>query len=874
MNESKRRFPVLAYRRRPLSVVMAAAVMTLMAGALPAAANDAKVETLGQMLNLANQIQAIKPDAASDPAVATALTEAMNQYQSLSRAMGGDDPGHILHGADPSQPASTSTGGVHGSFPAGCNTTTTPFSNNTAVAIPTGPAVVTSTISVSGVAPYLIDLNLTTAITHTFPADLDITVTSPAGTVVTLTTDNGGGSDNVFNGTLWDDSANPGGQVPYTTNAGLVTDHPYANLTTATPLVPEEAFGAFIGEDPNGTWTLTISDDVGGDSGNLAGWSLDVTTLPNAPIITTEATASNNTAVPIPTGPGVITSTITVSGAGTAIHDVDLTTFVTHTFAADLDMTLTSPAGTVVTLSSDNGAGNDNVFNGTVWDDNANPAGQVPYVTNNGMVTDNAYVNLTTATPLVPEEAMAAFIGEDPNGTWILTISDDQAGDGGNLASWSLDIDTFTCASADLSITKDDGVTNPAAGQSVTYTITASNAGPTDAPASTVADTFPAPLTGCAWTCVGTGGGSCTASGSGNINDLVNLPNGGSVTFTATCGIPANTADGTVIANTATVAAPVAVPDPNPANDSATDTDTVVVLADVSVTKSDGLTSVAAGDPLTYTIVASNAGPSNVTGATVADTFPATLTGCTWTCAAAGGGSCSASGSGNINDVVNLPVGGSATYSATCTVAPGTPNGSVISNTATITLGAGSDSNAGNNSATDDTTVVAGAGVSGTKTVAGTLEAGGSLTYTIVLNNAGPGAQADNPGDEFVDVLPFQLGNVTASASSGLAAVAGNTVTWNGAIAAGGSVTITIGADISPSAGGVINNQGTINYDSDGDLTNDAVALTDDPAVAGAADPTGFAIARELPTLGTLALLLLGLGMLALAVQRQRQFTR
>jgi subtilisin-like proprotein convertase family protein len=149
--------------------------------------------------------------------------------------------------------------------------------------------------------------------------------------------------------------------------------------------------------------------------------------------------------VAIPTGPAVVTSTLVVAGAPTYLSDLDVTTFITHTFAADLDITLTSPAGTVVTLTTDNGAGNDDVFNGTVWDDDANPGGQVPYTTNNGMVTDHAYVNATTATPLTPEEAFAAFIGENPNGTWTLTISDDLAGDGGSLNSWALDIDTYNC---------------------------------------------------------------------------------------------------------------------------------------------------------------------------------------------------------------------------------------------------------------------------------------------------------------------------------------------------------------------------------------------------------------------------------------------
>ncbi len=96
------------------------------------------------------------------------------------------------------------------------------------------------------------------------------------------------------------------------------------------------------------------------------------------------------------------------------------------------------------------------------------------------------------------------------------------------------------------------------------------------------------------------------------------------------------------LANTATVAAPGGVTDPVPGNNSATDTDTLVRNADLSITKTDGVTTAAPGGSVTYTIVASNAGPSNVTNATVADTFPASST-ATWTCAGAGGGTCSAS---------------------------------------------------------------------------------------------------------------------------------------------------------------------------------------------------------------------------------------
>ncbi|MBK7908647.1 MAG: IPTL-CTERM sorting domain-containing protein, partial [Gemmatimonadetes bacterium] len=62
------------------------------------------------------------------------------------------------------------------------------------------------------------------------------------------------------------------------------------------------------------------------------------------------------------------------------------------------------------------------------------------------------------------------------------------------------------------------------------------------------------------------------------------------------------------------------------------------------------------------TIVASNAGPSTATGATVTDNFPAALTGATWTCTASAGSSCPASGSGNISASVTLLSGGTATF--------------------------------------------------------------------------------------------------------------------------------------------------------------------------------------------------------------------
>ncbi|MBK9051528.1 MAG: DUF11 domain-containing protein [Chloroflexi bacterium] len=361
---------------------------------------------------------------------------------------------------------------------------------------------------------------------------------------------------------------------------------------------------------------------------------------------------------------------------------------------------------------------------------------------------------------------------------------------------------------ADLSITKTDGTATEIPGTAVTYTIVASNAGPNPDPAAVVADTFPATITGVTWTCVGAGGATCTAAGAGNINDTVNLPVGGSVTYTAVGTISA-AATGSLV-NTATIATSTGISDPVPANNSATDTDTLTPQADVSITKTDGQATDVPGTSIVYTIVASNSGPSNAPAVTVADTFPATLTGVTWTCAGAGGGTCSAAGAGNINDAVNLPTGGSVTYTVNATISASATG--TLSNTATATVGGGvTDPTPANNSATDTTTLTPQADVAITKTDGQVTDVPGtSIVYTIVASNAGP---SNAPTVTVADTFPATLTGVTwtcvgAGGGTCTAAGAGNI---NDAVnlPAGGSVTYTVNATIDANASGTLSNTAT-----------------------------------------------------------------
>ena len=374
-----------------------------------------------------------------------------------------------------------------------------------------------------------------------------------------------------------------------------------------------------------------------------------------------------------------------------------------------------------------------------------------------------------------------------------------------------------TC-STDLAVTKTDGVTSVVPGGSTTYTITVSNAGPDADNGAKLSDPLPAGVTGGNWTFVSpTGGGSVTGptSGTGALATTVNLPVNASVTFTFTVQIDP-TATGT-LTNTATVSPPPGEFDPNPANNTATDTDTLTPVADLAITKTDGKTSAVPGGSTTYTIVVSNAGPSAVTGASVADPLPAGVTSATWTATASSGGgkvTGRSSGSGALATTVDLPVNASVTFTFTVLVDPSAAG--TLANTATVTPPAGvTDPNPANNTATDTDTLTPQADLAITKTDGKTSVVPGTLdTYTIVVSNAGPSAVT---GASVSDPLPAGVTSATwtATDSSGGGSVTGQS-SGSGALATtvnlpvNASVTFTFTVQVDPSATGTLANTATV----------------------------------------------------------------
>jgi uncharacterized repeat protein (TIGR01451 family) len=131
------------------------------------------------------------------------------------------------------------------------------------------------------------------------------------------------------------------------------------------------------------------------------------------------------------------------------------------------------------------------------------------------------------------------------------------------------------------------------------------------------------------------------------------------------------------------------------------------------------------------------------------------------------------------------------------------------------------------------------------KTVAGQGSEGGTVTYTIMISNTGIGPSTDNPGDEMTDALPAGLTLLDASADTGTAAVdlPANRVTWNGALPAGGTATVTIHARVGGGMfPGVILNQATLSFDADDNGTNESAGVSDGPS-AGAPTPLNVSLA-------------------------------
>jgi uncharacterized repeat protein (TIGR01451 family) len=235
--------------------------------------------------------------------------------------------------------------------------------------------------------------------------------------------------------------------------------------------------------------------------------------------------------------------------------------------------------------------------------------------------------------------------------------------------------------------------------------------------------------------------------------------------------------------------------------------------ADLGIAVSDGTPAYYPGQPLTYTITVTNAGPDATTAARVTDVFPPDLVGVSWTCAASAGSACaSPSGTGNIQTTVDLLVAGTATFTVSAT-ASASALGS-ISNTATVAAtGIVFDPDPTDDASTDTDTRLPVADLGITKSDGrSTYSPGQVLTYAVVATNAGPDAAV---GATVNDVFPADLSSVSwiCGATPGSACGSPNgtgSLSTTVDLAAGGNATFIVTATVSPAALGSLSNSATI----------------------------------------------------------------
>lgn len=283
----------------------------------------------------------------------------------------------------------------------------------------------TATMPVAFNATSIIDVDVNVSITSDASGDLILSLVSPKGTTIDLSSNNGGPNSGNFTGTAFDDDS----------SGGRITEVTFADNVNVVSAIPERNLSLLNGEDPDGDWKLVVKDmgNISSMTSSIESWSLTITAQNgNYPLATPPF--PNTNAVSVPSN-ATTTSTIVVSDTPGFISKATVSMNLAHKDTSRLVMTLQSPSNKVIPLSTKNGGSNS--FMATTFDDAAQ---NLMGCSGAGCVTFNVPVAAA-----IPEGSLSALIGDVPNGTWTLKILDTANGQPGTLDAWTLNLSTALC---------------------------------------------------------------------------------------------------------------------------------------------------------------------------------------------------------------------------------------------------------------------------------------------------------------------------------------------------------------------------------------------------------------------------------------------
>ncbi|MFC1997304.1 GEVED domain-containing protein [Chloroflexota bacterium] len=401
-----------------------------------------------------------------------------------------------------------------------------------------------------------------------------------------------------------------------------------------------------------------------------------------------------------------------------------------------------------------------------------------------------------------------------PTGWNLSDIHCDDANSSGNVSSATATIQldpgetvkcTFTNSrNVDLEVSKiesNDLIVAGSGAGNLTYVVSVENNGPFKATGVEISEVMTLPA-GVSIDSITPSKGTYLPAGAPNgIWTIGTLASGARKTLTVVLTVDSSTSAGTdVISNTATVTS-VNETDTDAGNNSATEATSVTHEVDIQVIKTESLDPVVAGSGtgnLTYVVTVSNDGPSAATGVVLSEslTLPA---GVSIDSITPSQGTYLPAGAPNGTWTVgNLVSGASETLTVVLTVDSSTSVGTdVIADTATLTAVNETDTDAGNNSVTEATSVTREVDIQVTKTelldpvVAGSGT--GNLTYVVTVSNAGPSAATGVVLSESL-TLPtgVSIDSITPSQGTYLPALAPNGTWTIGSLPSGVSETLTV----------------------------------------------------------------------------------